>query len=327
MMAYSMLIPAVFLGTQGLDGKPATEIMQYYLTCTQLFVSLGSACKNLVLSYKRVQELSGHSTRVWELLKLLQRRGGAKGSLDECETEMKAMAVQQHQEAHKEDKTEFRPPVILRGDVICFENVDIYSPTGKLLIKGLNLTVSKNTNVLISGPNGSGKSSLFRVLGGLWPLCSGSMTRPDNTQVFYIPQKPYMSPGTLRDQVTYPLTFRSTIHDTKLNELMSMVGLSSLVTREGWDTEKDWADVLSGGEKQRVAMARLFFHRPAFGILDECTSAVSMDVEAGIYETCKNLGITIFTVSHRPQLMHHHDYMLKLDGQGGWEWITLQHQQ
>lgn len=82
-------------------------------------------------------------------------------------------------------------------------------------------------------------------------------------------------------------------------------------------------------------MARLFFHKPAFGILDECTSAVSVDVEAKIYETCKSLGITIFTVSHRfvvlrfvvdsfrPQLMHHHDYMLRLDGEGGWEWKPI----
>jgi ATP-binding cassette subfamily D (ALD) protein 3 len=71
-------------------------------------------------------------------------------------------------------------------------------------------------------------------------------------------------------------------------------------------------------------MARLFFHKPAFGILDECTSAVSVDVEAKIYETCSKLGITIFTVSHRPQLMHHHDFMLRLDGEGGWEWKAIE---
>lgn len=106
---------------------------------------------------------------------------------------------------------------------------------------------------------------------------------------------------------------------------MDLVELSHLVKREGgWDSVRDWFDVLSGGEKQRVAMARLFFHRPTFGILDECTSAVSSDVEAKIYETCKSLGITIFTVSHRQNLSHHHDYILKLDGQGGWEFQKLE---
>jgi len=213
-------------------------------------------------------------------------------------------------------------PQTLEGDEIVFQDVDIFSPTGQLLISAVNFKVSKNTNVLISGRNGSGKSSLFRVLGGLWPLCSGSLTRPSHNKLFYVPQKPYMASGTLRDQLTYPLSLGSE-QDARLIELMDLVELRYVVDREGWDTVKDWADVLSGGEKQRVAMARLFFHQPAFGILDECTSAVSVDVEAKIYQTCSRLGITIFTVSHRPSLMHHHDYMLKLDGEGGWEWIDL----
>jgi len=214
-------------------------------------------------------------------------------------------------------------PKVIEGDEIRFENVDIFTPDGQLLVKGLNFKVTKNVNVLVSGRNGSGKSSLFRILGGLWPLCSGTLVRPSSEKLFYIPQKPYMCPGTLRDQVTYPLHLGSE-QDNKLNELMSIVQLDYLVKREGWDTVKEWADVFSGGEKQRVAMARLFFHRPAFGILDECTSAVSMDVEATIYETCNKLGITIFTVSHRPQLMHHHDFILKLDGEGGWEWKAIE---
>jgi len=201
--------------------------------------------------------------------------------------------------------------------------VDIYSPTAQLLIKGLNFKVTKNTNVLISGRNGSGKSSLFRVLGGLWPICCGTLVRPSKEKLFYVPQKPYMVPGTLRDQVTYPVRLGAE-QDAKLLELMSLVELDYLVKREGWESVKDWVDVLSGGEKQRVAMARLFFHRPAFGILDECTSAVSMDAEAKIYETCSKLGITIFTVSHRPQLMHHHDFVLKLDGEGGWDFKKIE---
>lgn len=80
----------------------------------------------------------------------------------------------------------------------------LISFTGDLLVRGLTFKVKKGTNVLISGPNGSGKSSLFRVLGGLWPLCSGTMTRPHHSKLFYIPQKPYLVPGTLRDQVILP---------------------------------------------------------------------------------------------------------------------------
>ena len=80
----------------------------------------------------------------------------------------------------------------------------------------------------------------------------------------------------------------------------------------------DWNDVLSGGEKQRIAMARLFYHRPLFAILDECTSTMSMDVESELYLKAKELEITLFTVSHRSSLFKFHEYILKFDGRGNY---------
>jgi len=314
MVAYSMMMPAVYLGLYGLEGKTAPEIMQYYITSSALFVALGNACKHLVLSYKHIHDLAGLTERVTELFDMLQKRSGGFDGKEDVE-EMKKLA--------RENYENITPPVTKIGEHICFENVDIFSPTGALLVKNLNFRVAKNSNVLISGPNGSGKSSLFRVLGGLWPLCSGTLTKPEKNKLFYIPQQPYLAPGTLRDQITYPVSLKDSSEDAHLNKLMELVNLSYLVAREGWNVVRDWADVLSGGEKQRVAMARLFYHKPAFGILDECTSAVSADVEGKLYETCKELGITIFTVSHRPQLRHHHDCELKFDGAGNWEWIIL----
>lgn len=316
MVAYSMMMPAVYLGLHGLKGKSAPEIMQYYITSTSLFVALGTACKHLVLSYKRIQDLSGLTTRVSELFDMLHKRAGGFDGKEDVEL-MKALAAR--------DSTRVGgPPKVVIGDRIEFKDVDLFSPTGALLVRGLNFVVKENSNVLISGPNGSGKSSLFRVLGGLWPLCSGTLMKPPQNKLFYIPQQPYLAPGSLRDQITYPDSIADTSKDSQLDYLMKLVNLEYLVDREGgWASVCEWADVLSGGEKQRVAMARLFYHKPAFGILDECTSAVSMDVEGKIYETCKQLGITIFTVSHRPQLRHHHDYQLKFDGEGGWEWNEI----
>eukprot|EP01096_Ripella_sp_DP13-Kostka_P015549 TRINITY_DN7348_c0_g1_i1.p1 TRINITY_DN7348_c0_g1~~TRINITY_DN7348_c0_g1_i1.p1 ORF type:complete len:727 (+),score=355.64 TRINITY_DN7348_c0_g1_i1:147-2327(+) len=322
MVAYSMMMPAIYLGTQGMKGKSAPEIMQYYITSTQLFVALGTACKHLVLSYKRIQNLTGSTIRVSELFDMLGRRAGPNPETKEDIKEMYQLAS-----SNPHRTLTISPPVVEIGSTIRFEHVDLFSPTGKLLVRDLNFEVKKNTNVLISGPNGSGKSSLFRVLGGLWPLCSGRLTKPDKDQLFYIPQQPYLAPGTLRDQVTYPKSFSSMTSEQEahLNHLMELVDLSYLVERDasGWDVKQEWADVLSGGEKQRIAMARLFYHRPAFGILDECTSAVSVDVESKLYETCKRLSITIFTVSHRPKLRHHHDYELSFDGEGGWQWLRL----
>jgi ATP-binding cassette subfamily D (ALD) protein 3 len=102
------------------------------------------------------------------------------------------------------------------------------------------------------------------------------------------------------------------------------VQLSYIVDREGGlDSVKDWYAVLSGGEKQRLAMARLYYHRPKFAVLDECTSAVSDDMRHRLYALCREKGITVFSVAHQRELYKHHQRMIRFDGKGGYEWIVL----
>nr|KAF6442990.1 ATP binding cassette subfamily D member 3 [Molossus molossus] len=218
--------------------------------------------------------------------------------------------------------------IINADNIIKFDHVPLATPNGDILIQDLNFEVRSGANVLICGPNGCGKSSLFRVLGELWPLFGGRLTKPERGMLFYVPQRPYMTLGTLRDQVIYPDgredQKRKGISDLVLKEYLDNVQLGHILDREGgWDSVQDWMDVLSGGEKQRMAMARLFYHKPQFAILDECTSAVSVDVEGYIYSHCREVGITLFTVSHRKSLWKHHEYYLHMDGRGNYEFKRI----
>lgn len=113
----------------------------------------------------------------------------------------------------------------------------------------------------------------------------------------FLPQRPYLSPGTLRDQVIYPdghVDMREKRKsEVELQRILEEAKLGYLPDREGgWDTRKEWKDVLSGGEKQRMQFARLLYHEPQYAIIDEGTSAVSSDVEGILYETCKEKGIS-----------------------------------
>lgn len=144
----------------------------------------------------------------------------------------------------------------------------------------------------------------------------------------FLPQRPYLSIGTLRDQVIYPdgepeMRDRGR-RDIELARILEDARLGYLPDREGgWDTRKEWKDVLSGGEKQRMAIARLLYHEPRYAVLDEGTSAVSSDVEGYLYEKAKERGITLITISTRASLKKYHTFNLTLglgeDGMG-WEY-------
>jgi ATP-binding cassette subfamily D (ALD) long-chain fatty acid import protein len=199
------------------------------------------------------------------------------------------------------------------------------SPNGDVLVRGLTFSVRQGQHLLIVGPNGCGKSSLFRILGGLWPVHGGSLVRPPSSDIFYIPQRPYLSRGNLRQQIIYPKTeAENSMSDDDLKALLAIVKIDDIVDQVGgWDVEREWREDLSMGVQQRIAMARLFYHNPKFAILDECTSSVTVDIESIMYTHAKELGISLLTVSHRSSLWKYHDHILQFDGAGGYVFTDL----
>eukprot|EP01097_Dermamoeba_algensis_P006322 TRINITY_DN3955_c0_g1_i1.p1 TRINITY_DN3955_c0_g1~~TRINITY_DN3955_c0_g1_i1.p1 ORF type:complete len:688 (+),score=132.04 TRINITY_DN3955_c0_g1_i1:38-2065(+) len=318
-----------------LNLTPADLMEEYYKSGRMLF-SLSSAVGRLVLAGREMTRLAGFTARVTELMDVLRdlnqgryiRTMVAKEPENESELseESKEKLKEKREKALKQKETlaSLKPEsgeIIEVDHLIRFENVPLVTPNGDVLVRDMNFEVRSGMNVLIAGPNGCGKSSLFRILGGLWPLFGGRLHKPRMDKLFYIPQRPYMTIGSLRDQIIYPHSVEQArekgVSDDDLAKLLDLVKLSYLVEREGgWDVKRDWMDVLSGGEKQRIAMSRLFYHQPQFAILDECTSAVSVDVEAFMYTHCRQVGITLFTVSHRKSLWKYHEYLLQFDGRG-----------
>ncbi|KAJ2075036.1 ATP-binding cassette long-chain fatty acid transporter pxa2 [Coemansia sp. S100] len=296
-----------------------------FVTNRRLLLSASDAFARLMYSYKEIVELAGYAERVTGLLTVFSEVSSGQY--------VKARVGESAEKSQNPDDTEAnivnqRGETVESVDDVEFIDVPIVSPNGDVLVRKLNFHVKPGRHLLIVGPNGCGKSSMFRILGGLWPVYGGTLRKPSMSQIFYIPQRPYLPIGTLRDQVIYPdcaadMAAKSTT-DADLLAILKIVQLNHIVEREGgWDSVKAWRDALSGGDKQRIAMARLFYHRPRYAIMDECTSAVSMDIEKIMYTHATSLGITLLTVSHRQSLWMYHNYILQYDGQGGYLFSKL----
>ncbi|XP_065212184.1 ATP-binding cassette sub-family D member 3 [Planococcus citri] len=310
-------------------GLGKDERFRFYYTMGRMLVKLAEAIGRLVLAGREMTRLAGFTARVTEIMVVLDDLN--KGHYVRNMVQNNPENGIANGEICLPTKTLIPGSGIIKfqDNIIRFDNVPLVTPNGDVLIESLTFEVKSGTNVLVCGPNGCGKSSLFRILGELWPLFGGMLRKPPRGKLFYIPQRPYMTLGTLRDQVIYPHTKEEMLKrgktDNDLKNFLDIVQLSYILNRDdGWDTVADWIDVLSGGEKQRIAMARLFYHKPQFAILDECTSAVSVDVEDTMYQYCKNSNITLFTVSHRKSLWKHHEYYLQMDGRGSYEFKKIE---
>ena len=153
--------------------------------------------------------------------------------------------------------------------------------------------------MLIVGPSGSGKSTLFRAIAGLWPWGAGKIVLPDRSQMMFMPQRPYLPLGTLRAAVAYPASVRK-FSAAEVKAALQRCHLDHLV--EKLDERERWDRVLSGGEQQRLAFARLLLHKPEWVFMDEATSALDEEQQESLMGlfTKELAGTTVVSIAHRP---------------------------
>jgi putative ATP-binding cassette transporter len=197
-------------------------------------------------------------------------------------------------------------------------DVEVRTPSGTRLIEPLDLRLRPGDALVVTGRSGSGKTTLLRTLAQLWPYASGTLRRPDGrNQVMFLSQLPYVPLGNLRAVVSYP-ALAGEIDDGTLQQALIKAALPNLATR--LDEEQDWAKVLSPGEQQRVAFARLLAIKPKAVFLDEATSAVDEALEFLLYDLLRTElpDCIVVSVSHRSTIEQHHHQELALLGDGPW---------
>src|SRR3954470_11539720 len=205
-----------------------------------------------------------------------------------------------------------------RDGTVQLDDVEVRTPDGKQLIKPLDMRLEIGDTLIVTGPSGSGKTTLLRSLAELCPFCSGTLTRPCGpNETMFLSQLPYVPLGNLRAVVSYPAE-EGSIDDRTLQQMLHRVALPHLVNR--LDEVLDWSKVLSPGEQQRIAFARVLLTRPKAVFLDEATSALDEGLEFMLYQLVRSeLPDTILvSVSHRSTVEQHHTHELELLGDGEW---------
>jgi vitamin B12/bleomycin/antimicrobial peptide transport system ATP-binding/permease protein len=197
------------------------------------------------------------------------------------------------------------------------DEVKLDLPGGKPLMSDVSLSLKRGESALLSGPSGAGKSTLLRAIAGIWPFGHGEIRMPSNARVLFLPQKPYLPIGTLREVVSYPMP-PAGVDDTNLRDALDDVGLPELADK--LDETCHWALQLSPGEQQRIAFARALVQKPDWLFLDEATSAVDEATEARLYRLVRDRlpRVTVFSVGHRATLRAFHERQLFVqpDGDG-----------
>ena len=224
--------------------------------------------------------------------------------------------MQDAQKIRSEVKTSTAPELKISA-------LNVSLPTGRELLKKLSLQLPNAKSLLVTGASGCGKSTLLRTLAGIWNYASGEISLPEKARVMFLPQKPYLPLGTLRRALIYPAAEKNSPPDDALKKTLQLVDLPALTDK--LDTADDWSRILSLGEQQRLAFARVLLTKPDYIFLDEATSALDEPREIEMYELLRRElpQVTVVSVGHRSTLFKMHDTELNLDGAGNYNFRPI----
>jgi putative ATP-binding cassette transporter len=220
-------------------------------------------------------------------------------SLERVQTEVQQLGGERAEEA---------------AETIGIEGLELALPQGRPLLASTSIQLRPGEDVLVSGPSGAGKSTFFRTLAGIWPYWKGRVRLPKGARLLFLPQKPYLPIGTLKRAVTYPAD-AAKFSDARIADALKAVGLAQLAG--DLERSENWAQMLSGGEQQRLAFARALLNEPDWLFLDEATAALPDDDEAALYRLLKERlpRTTLVSIGHRASLRAYHGRQLAWQGE------------
>jgi putative ATP-binding cassette transporter len=297
---------------------PFINLYNYIKPILPIIIVAPAFLRGDIRDYGKIPLAAEAFVRVVEALSVLIQHFGTISSIAAVVTRLGSFS-EALETASEESSCYFPRISTTYGKLIKFTNLSVHTPkTDQIIVSNLNLEHSEG-GLLITGSSGRGKTSILRVISGIWVSGEGSIIRPAPEDCLFIPQKPYLILGSLRNQLLYT-SKKSGFSDDELESVLNQVELKGLLKRlKGFDKVHDWSNLLSSGEQQQLSFARYLIRKPKFVFLDESTTAVDTSTEKVLYTLIKENSIAWMSVGYKGNISEFHSRVLNIKNQNSYE--------